>query len=156
MIEIEIPGVGVRRFQHLVLDVNGTLAKDGVLTEGVVDLLSTLREKVEIHIVTADTHGTRATIEKQLGLPLVCIPANDQAQAKLDYISRLNSEMVVAVGNGANDALMLENAALGILVIGPEGAALSALNGATVVVTQINTALELLLYPKRLSATLRR
>ena len=155
MIEIDIPGVGVRRFQHAVFDVNGTLAKDGVLLRGVASLLAALRGKLEVHLVTADTHGTRPTIELELGLPVVCIPTNDQARAKLDYIVRLDPETVVAVGNGANDALMLKRAALGILVIGPEGAAVSALNGATVVVNRIDEALKLLLYPKRLIATLR-
>jgi soluble P-type ATPase len=63
---------------------------------------------------------------------------------------------VVAIGNGANDALMLEHAALGILVMGGEGAAVEALLRARVVVTDICEALDLLLFPKRLIATLRR
>ena len=34
MIEIDIPGYRTFRFQHLVLDVNGTIAKDGQLIAG--------------------------------------------------------------------------------------------------------------------------
>ncbi len=57
MIEILIPGYKTFRFQHLVLDVNGTIAKDGQLIEGTEELLTELRSKLEIHLITADTHG---------------------------------------------------------------------------------------------------
>ena len=79
-----------------------------------------------------------------------------QAEAKLDYIKKLGAHTVIAVGNGANDAAMLERAALGIAVIGPEGAAVKTLLFADVIAPDIHSALELLLFPKRLIATLRR
>jgi soluble P-type ATPase len=156
MIEIEIPGFRTYRFQHLVLDVNGTLAKDGKLLEGVVDLLEELRTKLDIHLVTADTHGTQEILDKSLKLRSVRIPIQNQVKAKLEYIERLGLDKVVSVGNGANDAAMLEHAALGIVIVGPEGAAVESLLRAKVAVPDIRTALELLLYPKRLTATLRR
>jgi len=156
MIEINIPGFDRHRFQHLVVDVNGTLACDGRLLEGVQAKLDCLRDRIELHLITADTHGVKATVEGQLGLTANLIPPGHQAQAKLAYIQQLNPQTVVAIGNGANDALMLEHAALGIAVIGPEGAAQEALRGASVVVTDIRAALDLLIYPKRLMATLRR
>jgi hypothetical protein len=56
----------------------------------------------------------------------------------------------------ANDSAMLQRCALGILVIGPEGSAVEALLKAKVIVPDICSALDLLLYPKRLMATLRR
>jgi len=62
---------------------------------------------------------------------------------------------VVAIGNGANDAAMLQEAALGIAVLGPEGLAAEALLAADVVVASIEDALDLLLRPHRLVATLR-
>jgi P-type E1-E2 ATPase len=156
MIEIDSPGVGPCRFEHLVLDVNGTMARDGQLLSGVKERLDRLREQFETHLITADTHGTQATIDRQLGLTAIRIPPVNQAQAKLAFIQQLNPQTVVAIGNGANDALMLEHAALGILVMGGEGAAVEALLRARVVVTDICEALDLLLFPKRLIATLRR
>jgi soluble P-type ATPase len=156
MIEIDIPGFRTYRLHHLVLDVNGTLAKDGQLLEGVLGLLGELRTRLDIHLVTADTHGTQEKLDKLLGLKSVRIPVQNQVKAKLDYIQQLGLNKVVAVGNGANDAAMVEHAALGIVVIGPEGAAVESLIKAKVVVSDIRTALELLLYPKRLVATLRR
>jgi soluble P-type ATPase len=156
MIEIEIPGFTTYRLQHIVLDVNGTIAKDGQLLEGVKERFAELRSELETHLVTADTHGNQQTLDKTLGLTAVRIRSDNQVQAKLDYIQRLGADKVVAVGNGANDAAMLEHAALGIVVIGPEGAAVESLIKAKVVVSDIRTALDLLLHPKRLMATLRR
>ena len=156
MIEIEIPGYKTYRLQHIVLDVNGTIAKDGKLLEGVQELFAELRSKLDIHLVTADTHGGQEIIDRTLGLQAVRIQSQNQVQAKLDYIQRLGADKVVAIGNGANDSAMLEGAALGIIVLGPEGAAVESLFEAKVVVSDIRAALELLLYPKRLMATLRR
>ncbi len=156
MIEIEVPGFTRYRLQHIVLDVNGTIAKDGRLLEGVKELFAELSPKLDIHLVTADTHGGQKIIDETLGLAAVRIDSQNQVKAKLDYIRRLGADRVVAVGNGANDSAMLEHAALGIIIIGPEGAAVESLLNARVAVSDIRSALELLLHPKRLMATLRR
>ena len=120
------------------------------------ELFEELRPKINIHLVTADTHGGQEIIDKTLGLEAVRIQSQNQVQAKLDYIQGLGADKVVAVGNGANDSAMLERAALGIIILGPEGAAVESLIKAKVVVPDIRAALELLLSPKRLMATLRR
>ena len=156
MIEIEVPGYTRYRLQHIVLDVNGTIAKDGQLLEGVKELFAQLRPKLDIHLVTADTHGGQKIIDETLDLKAVRIESQNQVKAKLDYIQQLGVDKVVAVGNGANDSAMLEHAALGIVILGPEGAAIETLLKAKVAVPDIGTALELLLCPKRLMATLRR
>ncbi|HHJ06252.1 MAG TPA: ATPase P, partial [Anaerolineae bacterium] len=70
-------------------------------------------------------------------------------------VAELGPERVVAIGNGANDAAMLRRAALGIAVLGGEGTALSCLTAADVLASDINTALDLQLNPRRLLATLR-
>ena len=156
MIEIDVPGFTRYRLQHIVLDVNGTIAKDGQLLEGVKEIFAELRPKLDIHLVTADTHGGQKIIDETLGLTAVRIETQNQVKAKLDYIKKLGMDKVVAVGNGANDSAMLEHAALGIVILGPEGAAIETLLKARVAVPDIRAALEILLYPKRLMATLRR
>jgi soluble P-type ATPase len=75
---------------------------------------------------------------------------------KREFIKRLGSEKCVAIGNGANDTLMLREAVLGICVLGTEGTAISAMLSADIVVRDIKDALDLFLLPKRLVATLRR
>jgi soluble P-type ATPase len=74
---------------------------------------------------------------------------------KLNYLQRLDANCCACLGNGRNDVLMLKNAALGIAVVGKEGAAVEAILAARVVALSILDALDLLLRPLRLKATLR-
>lgn len=169
MLQIDIPGRGKLELAHLVLDLNGTIALDGEVLPGVAERLGTLAESLIIHLVTADTHGqaaaivsrleeeTRHVVGAQHAAPLLArIGPGDEVEQKRTLVQRLGAERVVAVGNGANDGAMLRTAALGIAVLGGEGLAVEALHSADVVVASIEDALDLLLHPKRLVATLRR
>ena len=156
MIELSIPGRGTVRLQHLVTDVNGTLAVDGILMEGLAKRIASLQDRLRIHLLTADTHGRQAEIDRQLNLVATRLgPGNEQEQ-KRAYVEKLGPECVVAIGQGANDAAMLKVAALGICVISPEGTALETLLAADVVTADIMAAFELLDKPLRLVATLRK
>ena len=64
-------------------------------------------------------------------------------------------DKVVAIGNGNNDALMLKAAKLGIAVCLKEGCSRRAIEAAQIFVTSPVDAVDLLLSPKRLIATLR-
>lgn len=155
MIEILIPGFKTLRIDHLVLDFNGTLARDGRLLEGVRERLITLSHSVTVHVLTADTFGE---VDREVaGIPchVAVIPKGDEAVSKRNYVHRLGTEGVVCVGNGRNDRLMLGNAAVGIAVIQAEGCAREALMAADVVTTSILSGLDLMVHPKRLMATLR-
>jgi len=156
VIELNIPGRGLIQLKHLVSDVNGTLALDGQLLDGVPEGLLALSDRLQIHLLTADTHGRQAQIDEQLGLRAVRIPKGGETKAKATYIQGLGSESVVALGQGANDAGMLREAVIGIAVGSVEGLAIESLTSADVVVPDINAAFELLEHPTRLVATLRR
>ena len=106
------PGVRQMMLEHLVLDFNGTLACDGVLAEGVRDLLVLLSRNLEIHVVTADTHGNAASACQDLPCQLVVLPEGEQDAAKLDYLRTLGAGRVVCIGNGRNDRLMVGEAVL--------------------------------------------
>lgn len=160
---IAIPGREPFDLEHLVCDLNGTLAEDGLMLDGVIGRLVQLGSSLSLHLLTADTHGTAAQIVDQLhhafvaaGVPpaLKCERVHTGAD-KERYVQGLGAERVVAVGNGANDVAMLRSVALSILVLGTEGAAVPALLTAHVVVTSAAEALDLLLFPERLVATLR-
>lgn len=155
MIEISIPGFNDLRLEHLVLDYNGTLAADGYLIPGVRELLGSLAELLEIHVITADTHGVARKKLKGLPVSLTIVDGEAQADAKLAYLRDLDAATVVAVGNGRNDRKMLHAAAVGIALIQKEGASVETLTNADLVATNILDALELLLHPQRLVATLR-
>jgi P-type E1-E2 ATPase len=155
MIDILLPNRDPISLQHLVLDVNGTLARDGRLLDGVARSLNALRDRLTLHLLTANTHGRQDQIDHLLGLKATRLsPGNESAQ-KADYVRGLGAEHVVAVGNGANDAAMLRAAAIGIAVLGEEGLAVAALTSASLVAANISDALNLLEFPARLVATLR-
>ncbi len=156
MIELNIPGRGTFRLQHLVTDVNGTLAVDGQLIEGVAKRIGSLKDCLTIHLLTADTHGRQPVIDQQLNLTAVRIQPGDEAGQKADYIRNLGTEMVVAIGQGANDAMMLREAALGICVMSQEGAAAETLLASDLILSDITTALDLLEKPLRIVASLRK
>lgn len=155
MIELEIPGRGNFQIRHLVLDVNGTLALDGQLLEGVAKRLSALRDRLEVHLVTADTHGKQALIDRQLNLQAVRLQPGNEDMQKAAFIRDLGAASVAAIGQGANDAEMLRQAALGICVFSREGVAVQTLMAADLVMPDIFSALELFEKPLRLVASLR-
>jgi P-type E1-E2 ATPase len=156
MIQVSIPGWNTFELSQLVLDLNGTIALDGQVLPGVAERLAALSAELPIHLVTADTQGQAAQSAERLGLQLFRIVPGDEASQKLGLVEQLGSAQTVAIGNGANDARMLAAAVLGIAVLGPEGLATIALQSAEVVVGRIEDALDLLLWPQRLIATLRR
>jgi P-type E1-E2 ATPase len=156
MIELNVPGRGSIELEHLVCDVNGTLAVDGQLREGVIRLIGLLSHRLSIHLLTADTHGRQAQIDRQLGLQAVRIQPGQESQQKADYVQRLGAAQVAAIGQGANDAGMLKAAVIGVCVLSAEGTAVEALLAADLLVPDILTGLELFEKPLRLVATLRK
>lgn len=155
MVCFDIPGRGRVSIEHVVLDFNGTIAVDGILLPGVAKRIAALHSLVTVHVITADSNGTARAQLDGIDCILEIIGDDRQDRAKLEYAERLGLETVLAIGNGRNDQLLLEKAALGICVIQGEGAALKALQGAEMVCVTVNDALDLLVHPRRVTATLR-
>lgn len=150
-----IPGFGSFEAKHLVLDYNGTLAEDGALVAGVAERLRQLAETLSIHVITADTFGTVKTALAGLPLAIATIPPGDQGKAKAAFVEKLGKDQVIAMGNGRNDAAMLQTARIGMVILMKEGASCQALMHADLASRHICEALDLLAHPLRLSATLR-
>jgi len=155
MIRIDIPGFKKVEVEHLVLDYNGTLAIDGKLIDGVQPLLEKLSRKINLHVLTADTFGTSANALSGINCSLEILKEPFQDKQKEQFVTNLGENNVIAIGNGRNDALMLKSASLGIAVIQAEGAFTSTILNADIVCHTIVDALELLIFPKRMIATLR-
>jgi len=156
MVTVHIPGKDeTLEIDHLVLDFNGTLAVDGRIKPGVADLLKELARKLRVHIVSAGTFG--GVDNEVQGIPCVLkiLSGADQTGQKARYVEELGAEHSACIGNGRNDLAMLEKAKLGIVVIQEEGAATASLLAADVVCRDVVSALQLLLQPLRLTATLR-
>ena len=156
MIELNIPGRGTIKLHHLVCDVNGTLAVDGQLHEGLPRLLMALQDRLTVHLLTADTHGKQVIIDQQLNLQAVRVQPGKEAEQKAEFVRQLNAAEVAAIGQGANDAAMLKAAAIGIGILSAEGIAGETILAADLVVPNIYAALELFEKPLRIVATLRK
>jgi len=152
-IVVPVPGGTDLRLTSLLLDVNGTLTHRGRLIDGVQHRMDRLRSELTVHLLSADTFGTLDDIADQLGGLEITRISNGQEKAAL--AEKRGAAGCAAVGNGANDRLMLTTVALGVAVIGPEGASAATLAAADVVTTTITDALDLLLEPEALTATLR-
>ena len=155
MISIDIPGWGNLEVEYVIFDLNGTLTEDGKVLPGVKERIQALSEWVKVYIVTADTLGTAIETLHDLEAELVIIPGEDSKRGKLDFLMTLRPEVTVAIGNGSNDQLMLQESALGIAVLQGEGMSRAAMENADIIVKDISDAFDLLLNPKRLTATLR-
>lgn len=153
--QIAIPGRDSIELNHLVLDFNGTLAVDGVLIDGVRSLLQKLSDQLQVHVITADTFGSVDLAMEGIPCQVYVIASFGQDKQKEDYVNQLGNEQVIAAGNGRNDVLMLQAAAIGIALIQKEGAYAPLITVADVLCLSIIDALELLLNPLRLKATLR-
>lgn len=152
MIRIDIPQRGIIELQHAVFDVNGTLALDGKPIAGVVERLRELATHLSLHAITAGTHGNMTELQHVLGLPLRIIGSGEE---KTRYIEQLGPASVIAFGNGMNDVGMLRLAAIGVAILAGEGVAIGALQAADVLALGPVDAIDLVLKPKRLIATLR-
>ncbi len=156
MIELTIPGREPVSIRHLVTDVNGTLAVDGVLIDGLARRITSLRDRLKIHMLTADTHGRQATIDEQLNLKAIHVQPGKEAAQKADFVRDLGADSVIAIGQGANDAEMLKIAAFGVCIMSLEGVAVETLVSADILVPDIFAALDLLDKPVRIVASLRK
>ena len=153
--KIEIPGYKELDLRYLVLDYNGTIAMGGKIKESVKERIRKLAEEMEIVVLTADTYGTAEEACRDLPVRIQTFPNENALPAKMAVVEELGLDACAAIGNGRNDKLMLRASALAVAVIEQEGMCGRLLNEADVCTRSIEDALDLLLYPVRLVATLR-
>ena len=157
-IQFTVPGVRSFDLQHIVFDLNGTLAFNGHISEESVALLEQLCRLARLYVITADTHGTAPLIRKRLGhsVRVEVLAGEETAKEKRQLVQTLGSDLTAALGNGANDMEMLDESVLSFAILGREGCYTPLLTKADIVVSDIHDALEMLLNPDRIRATLRR
>ena len=155
MIQLHIPGRKSLKITHVILDYNGTIGKDGQLIPGVAQAIEKFSDRLTFHVVTADTFGSVKKQLRDVNAALTIISQENQDRKKLEYLKTLGAGQTLCVGNGHNDALMLEDAGLGIAVLGDEGLAFTCLSASDLMVKNILDVFGLLEKPERLIATLR-
>ena len=156
MIEITIPGKGNYTIKNVVVDLNGTIAVDGKIIQSVKEKVTVLSQELNIFLVTADTNKNAERLISDLPVTLYKIKEGEENNQKLQVVLKKGKDNTVSIGNGCNDISMLKESAIGICIVGGEGASTEAMMASDLAVSNINDALDLLLKPHRLKATLRR
>jgi len=155
MLKLEIPGRGVFEFKNIVFDLNGTLSVDGKIHLKVKDKINLLAKKAKIYVLTADTRGQANQTLGKLNAEIALLSGDDTSRQKAEFIQAIGPKRTVAIGNGYNDHLMVKEAALGLCIIGKEGASAETVKRSDVVLQDVLDALDFLLRPLRSKATLR-
>lgn len=140
--------------EHVVFDLNGTIAHGGVVAETTKRAIDRLADDVRVHVVTADTFGSAREQLSETRCHVRLLESEDHTREKASYLSTLDGA-TVAVGNGANDVAMLDAADLGIAIVGPVGCGGALLTHADIVVVSIEAASGLLSEPEFVRATMR-
>ena len=155
MFELDIPGFGLIKLEHLVSDFTGTLSVDGGLLPGVKKRLNEISKILTIHVLTADTFGKARTELQGMNCEVHILTGKSHDVQKEEFVRKLDAEKIIALGNGNNDRRMLKAAKIGVAVCLEEGCSKDAIFSSDIIVKSAVDAFDLLLYPKRLKATLR-
>lgn len=154
--KIEIPNYGTYNIKKIAFDFNGTLATGGEVPKKIIKKLESLSINFDVYILTADTFGTVREMVNDLAVEVAIIEGDDGTGFKRDFVHKIGSDETIAIGNGNNDRLMVEIAAIGIALIGNEGAAIDTILNSDLVLSNICDVFALLEEPAKLIATLRK
>ncbi len=156
MMEINIPGIGDVEIKDLILDYNGTIAKDGRVSTDVREKLNEiLKLGIRIHVLTADTNNTVKDELEDLDINIRILESSREDEEKRSILHSIGISSSMVIGNGRNDLLMLQDSRIGVAIVGDEGAYGKLIGISDIVVKSILDALDLLINPNRLKATLR-
>ena len=154
MITIQRPGQSNLETEFILIDFEGTLASDRRVHPKAKDKINLLSKRTKIYILTAEQKEQVEEVLRKVKAEFIYLTQGESSQKKLDLLRQLGPNRTVAIGNGADDVSMIEEAGLGICVLGKEGISSETLKKADVVFTNILDALDFLLKPLRQKATL--
>ena len=154
MLRFEIPGRDDLVLTTLLLDYNGTIARDGELIPELIDRIKELQKDLQVLVLTADTYGNVRSQCEPHGIEVRTFPRAGAGECK-EEIARSFSSGVVSLGNGFNDQAMFDASDLAIAVLDDEGIYAGLLKHADILVKNPMDGLDLLLKKDRLRATLR-
>lgn len=156
MISTNIPGHKIIEVKNVVFDFNGTIAEDGILIPGVEKLIKELvQNDIKVYVLTADTNGSVKKQCVELPVEIEIFDRENASMCKKEIVERIGGENTVSIGNGKNDIEMFKSSILSIAIIGKEGCYSKTFIESDIVVKSIIDAIELILKPNRLRATMR-
>ncbi len=154
MISIERPGQNNLEIDFILIDFEGTLAPDRRVHPKAKDKINLLSKRTKIYILAKEEKKLVEERLRKVKAEITYFTEGQSSQGKLDLLRKLGAVQCVAIGNGADDAPMIEEAGFGICTIGVEGASAQAMKNADLVFMSILDALDFLLKPLRQRATL--
>jgi soluble P-type ATPase len=154
MITILRSGQEPLEIDFILLDFEGTLASDRRVHPKAKDKINLLSKRTKIYILTKEEKILMEEVLKKVKAEIIYLMEGEASQQKLDLLRQLGANRTVAIGNGVDDVPMIEEAGLGISVMGKEGTFSEAMKKADVVFMNILDALDFLLKPLRPKATL--
>jgi len=154
MIRIQRPGQEPLEIDLILIDFEGTLASDCRVHPKAKDKLNLLAKRSKICILTKENMERVEEILRKVKAEIVYLTEGESSKKKLDLLRQWGATRAVAIGSGADDGPMMEEAAFGLCVISKSGASSAAVENADVVFTDILDALDFLLRPLRQRATL--
>ena len=139
--------------KNIVLDLNGTLANYGIISEETKELIQKLKAlNYRIILISGDIRGNAATIAKELEIDLL-LGKNSNEKAK--QIQKFNSNNTAAIGNARIDIGTFQNAILSIATLQQEGIHTDIIKYVDIIVPSIEDALRLFIDTKSIEGTLR-
>ena len=154
MLSIERAGQGDLKIEFILINFEGTLASDRRVHPKAKDKINLLSKRTKIYILTKEGKERVGEVLKKVKAEILYLTEGKSSQKKLDLLRQLGATRTVAIGNGVDDGPMIEEAGLGVCVIGKEGASAEAVKNADVVFMDILDALDFLLKPLHQMATL--
>ena len=149
MILIQRPGQSPLEIELVLLNFEGTLATDRRVHPKAKDKLNLLSKRCKIYILAKGEQEAIREILKKVKAEVIYLTEGEVSQGKLDLLRQVGAARTVAIGNGVDDVAMIEEAGLGICIIGVQGTSAEAIKKADVVFTDILYALDFLLKPMR-------
>jgi soluble P-type ATPase len=154
MITLQRPGQTPLEIEYLLIDYEGTLAADGRVHPKAKDKVNLLAKRISVYILAKTGQVKVEETLRKVKAEILFFTEGEASGEKLDFLRRLGPEKTVAIGNGVDNVLILEEAGFSICVIGRAGASGETLKRADMVFTDILDALDFLLKPLRQKTTL--
>jgi len=154
MLSIERPGQEPLEIDFILLDFEGTLASDRRVHPKAKDKINLLSKRAKIYILTKEGKERVEEVLRKVKAEIIYLMEGESSQQKLNLLRQLGATKTVAIGNGVDDGPMIEEAVVGLCVVGKEGASSEAVKNADAIFTDILDALDFLLKPLRQKATL--
>jgi soluble P-type ATPase len=149
-----VPGQGELKLETIILDLNGTISVRGKLVEGVGERLAKLKELgYAVVLFTGNTRGDADGMAQSLGIEWRLTKSSED---KRDKALQLSPETCVSIGNGLIDLELMKVVKLCIVTLQAEGVHVQTMLNSDVIVPTICDALDMLIDPNILVATLRR